>query len=333
MAEHIDVSLPGLLCTSGEPYTYIHEAHVHSLLTNRPSEYYCFVRDELSAIATGYIQLELPPKQMFVDPAGAGDFRVMPCVLRGAGWVRKTVKLVGTNIARQKVPGQVTVGKAFALHPVENYITHIFEGCLLSSARTGICAALAVDLLAPTRTSVAVLGAGRVGYYAAFYGCMLGGVRKLRVADIDAAKAEECVAALSEKVPCIDIKAQPVDKLGSCDVLILATTSTQSVCHPSGHDAGLIVSLGADCDGQSELAEDWARRADIYVDTRDSLRFGDLKLWTAAGVLEPDSVTDLLEVFTHRPPANALRSRIFVSTGSALFDSLTIGYLLSAAGA
>jgi len=85
---------------------------------------------------------------LFSDPGDAGDFRVMPCVVRRGGRVRKTIKVVGTNLAQQVVPGQITVGKALALHPVENFVTDLFEACLLSSARTGACAALALDLLA-----------------------------------------------------------------------------------------------------------------------------------------------------------------------------------------
>jgi ornithine cyclodeaminase/alanine dehydrogenase-like protein (mu-crystallin family) len=110
-------------------------------------------------------------------------------------------------------------------------------------------------------------------------------------------------------------------------VVVLATTSEAPVASPPGWGANLVVSLGADVDSQSELDPAWARAADIYCDTLDTLRFGDLRAWIESGIVDPAGVTDLLQVYRRPPPASE-RQRVFVSTGSALFDNLTARYLL-----
>jgi ornithine cyclodeaminase/alanine dehydrogenase-like protein (mu-crystallin family) len=61
----------------------------------------------------------------------------------------------------------------------------------------------------------------------------------------------------------------------------------------------------------------------------DTVRFGDLKAWIAQGRLDSNSVTDFLAVLRNgAATATSSRTRLFVSTGSALFDNLTLGYLL-----
>jgi hypothetical protein len=113
--------------------------------------------------------------------------------------VRKTVKLVGTNVVQERLADQITVGRAFALHPQENFVTHSFAACLLSSARTGACAALAGERLAPRRTTtVSLIGAGRVGCYSALYLAALGGLERLHVHDRDGRRAEGLARALAE---------------------------------------------------------------------------------------------------------------------------------------
>ena len=332
--ENTVTSIDGLredvLRVGHEPCGYFDERTVHGLLTGRPMEYYGFVLNSIRDIALGRVSLELPPKQVFADPGSSSDFRVMPCVLRGPSGARKTVKLVGTNTRQKTVADQITVGKAFAIDPEENFVSHIFEACLLSSARTGICSAIAIGLLSKRRSRVVVIGAGRVGYYAAFYAAALGGVDEVLVADIDRARAGRTVELLARDVPGVSFSEESVSSLGPADVVILATTSASPVCSPPGHGADLVVSLGADTDFQSELDPAWASVSDIFVDTMDSARFGDLGAWLKAGLISEDRLVDLFGAI--RTISNGAemtgRQKVFVSTGSALFDNLTIGYLL-----
>ena len=315
-----------------EPYGYFDEWAVHRLLTESPLEYLRFVKDELGEIASGRAHLELPPKQIFPDPGEPSDFRVMPCVVRGRNGARKTVKLVGTNTRQECVPNQITVGKAFVVDPAENFVSQVFEACLLSSARTGACAAIGLDLLAPSRGKLGVVGAGRVGYYAALYAAAQGGIESVTFWDRDRERARQAAALLTRQLPTVRfVAASQSDELADVEVMVLATTSTFPVCDPDKVGAGLVVSLGADTDYQSELDPAWAAVADIFVDTRDCLRFGDLRAWRRAGLLRGDAPLDLFDLLRMGGPPASGRRRAFISTGSALFDNLTIGYLLQRA--
>jgi ornithine cyclodeaminase/alanine dehydrogenase-like protein (mu-crystallin family) len=319
--------LPGVLRVSPEPYRYWTEAQVHESLTRKPEQYVAFLKRSLLAIAERRATLTLPPKQVFEDPATGGDFRVMPCEVREKGRVTKTVKLIGTNTVQRAVPDQITVGKLLVLDPAENFVSAVVEACLLSSARTGACSALAVDALAREREEMVVIGSGRVGFYAALYGVAAARVKRVVFCDTVARRAREAARAVAARFPSARCEARPLDSVSTANVVVLATTSEAPVASPPGWGANLIVSLGADVDSQSELDPAWARAADIYCDTLDTLRFGDLRAWIESGIVDPAGVTDLLQVY-RRPPAASERQRVFVSTGSALFDNLTARYLL-----
>jgi len=319
-----------VLRVHAEPCVCVDEAAVHQRLTAAPAEYLRYVGQWLTLLANGEATLELPPKWIHTDGEGpdAGDFRVMPCVVRHGPEVIKTVKLVGTNRRQREVPDQITVGKAFRLHPRENFITHVFEACLLSSARTGVCSALALSRLAPRRKRVAVVGAGRVGYYSALYAAALGGVEEIVFRDLDPDRAA-ATAALGGK----NWSAEPMREPITCDVLVLATTAREAFCAPENVDATIVVSLGADTEDQHELSPRWTKAADVYIDSVDCLRVGDVRAWLADGAIAETELVDLLALWRDGPRKTAKPKRVFVSTGSALLDNLTIAYLLRDAAA
>lgn len=317
-----------MLRLSDEPFEYYAEQQVHAKLTHDPVGYYGYIKEKLTRIANGQAQMEMPPKQIFSDPDSDGDFRVMPCVIRDGEHVLKTVKLVGTNALQERVPNQITVGKACVMHPSENFVSHIFEACLLSSARTGICAALGIDLLAQRRQRLTLIGAGRVGFYTVLYAAALGLADEITLVDQDDSRARACAVALQARYPEVAINVRSHNALGDTDVLVLATTSRTPLYGADDFQAGLIVSVGADTDCQRELDEHWAQAADIYVDTLDSARYGDLRAWLRAGLLEEAAMTDLFTLLRAGRGLQTDRPRIFVSTGTAMFDNLTMAYML-----
>lgn len=312
-----------------EPFRYVDEATIHEILTAAPGRYVSFLEERLKRAASGAMALDLPPKSIFPDGPRLGDFRVMTCVTRDDQEVVKVVKVVGTNLAGTVVPDQVTVGKAFRLHPEDNYITHIFEACLLSSARTGACAAIAMRKLAPVRARVLVIGAGRVAFYAGLYASVLGGVEELLLYDVDPERAAAAACLLSNHVD-RGIRCRKVERgeISATDVAIFATTSVVPLCAPQDLEATLVVSLGADTEEQRELDSSWSKVADVYVDSYDALRVGDLRAWVAEGAIAETDVVDLLNLLRRGPAPSSDRVPVFIATGSALFDNLTIAYLL-----
>ena len=323
-----DDLLRGVLRLHHEPYEYFDDRAVLGALSADPSGYVEAVFASLCLVAAGAAGLDLPPKMLFSDPGGHSDFRVMPCVVGFPGHVRKTVKIIGTNWPRQVVPDEISVGKAFALHAQENYIEAGFAGCVLSSARTGVCAALAQRLLEPDAVSLAVVGAGRVGYFSALYMAAQGNLERVWFHDIDGQRASLAAAAIGSAFPGVTAGVCSCDDATCAKVLVLASDSEQPLFSALGRRPPLVISLGADTDWQSEVAASALDHYGLFVDSFDSLRYGDLARFSRAGLLDGRVVTDLLSLLpggTAPPPA----PRLFISTGSALFDNLTIDYLLT----
>lgn len=323
--------LTELLRVGEEPCRHIDDRQVHALISDQPEEYLRFVQQRLQAIASGQLQLEHPTKQIFGDGPTQGDFRVMPCVVRGPGEVCKTVKIVGTNFEQMLVPGQITVGRVLRLHASENFVSDLFDACLLSSARTAACAWLAARRCLPEPRSVALLGAGRVGYYAGLF-ALGSGIERLLLIDTDAQRAERVGKALTAWALQRDLAVPQLvhhSALPTCldsEIVILATTAREPFLARSNCTAQVVVSTGADHSAQHELHADWADQRPIYSDTGDSMTVGDLNAWHQAGLIDESNVQPWLQLFSTPAPRPALPA-LFISTGSALMDNLTVQYL------
>ncbi len=326
------MELARILRIHDEPHIAIHETTVHSCLAADPQAYLAFLRQSLDAINAGRIAVELPQKSILSDAATGGDFRIMPCVTTAAARRFKSLKLVGTNTVQTTVPDQITVGKAFVLHPEENFITHIVDACLLSSARTGACAALALAAVLPQARSLTIVGAGRVGWYAGLYAATLG-VNHIEFRDTLAGRAVDCAKALATMISSTaNVTASDGLREGTvrADAVILATTASDPILTPAQTTASVVISLGADHPDQRELAENWAGEATLWADPMpDSLAVGDLAAWHRKGLLQnPHAIPNLLDLI-QRPPAEPAARTAFISTGSALLDNLTLDYLCS----
>ncbi|MDH5436214.1 MAG: hypothetical protein OEX83_05585 [Gammaproteobacteria bacterium] len=326
----MDKILEQVLRITPEPYTYITDQEVHQLLTAQPDKYYQFIKHALVDITHNKASIELPPKQIFSGATYQGDWRVMPCQFTRGKHVRKTVKLVGTNFEQRVISDQITVGKAFAIHPHDNHIMHIFEACLLSSARTGLCATLAVDLLASITSKITIIGCGRVAYYAALYITNICQVDDVYFYDTNKQRAENMVTALNNEIEKTNFHCLTTPHDVDTDIVIVATNSEQAILSPDDTNATLIISLGADTETQHELSNKWPQQATLFVDTKDSIRYGDLSAWQRNGLCSSDDLTDIFGLLRDDKMNKADdEQRVFISTGSALFDNLTIDYLIS----
>jgi len=324
----IDKSLNELLRINDEPYVFFDDAAVHAALTASPQRYLDHLLDSIRAIASSEARLELPPKSVFADPGERSDFRVMPCVVRFPDRVRKTVKIVGTNWPRQIVAGEISVGKAFALHSGENFIEAGFAACILSSARTGACAVTGLRLLMPDCQTLAIIGAGRVGYYTALYAACLPSIRRIEFSDIEPRRAELAAEFIGRLRPELATGSFSAGDLSSKpDALVLATDSEQPLFDASGHRPQVVISVGADTDWQREIEDTVLEHYAIFLDTHDSRHWGDLKRFEKDHRLAGRPMRDLQEML--RQPVDRPGPALFISTGSALFDNLTIDYLLT----
>lgn len=328
----LDTDLESLFRLNPEPYTFFDDRRVHRALTTDPRAYLDALLEAIESIAFGKASLELPPKQVFVDPGQRSDFRVMPCVVRFPGRTRKTVKIIGTNWPRTVVPGEISVGKAFSLHPTENFIEAGFAGCLLSSARTGACVATGLRLLAPDSRHIAIVGSGRVGYYAGLFAASLGEAERISFADIVEERALLAAQSLRSRFSGLETDTfHPGELPSTSDALVLATDSEQPIFDASGYRPRLVVSVGADTDWQSEISPEVLSHYALSVDTQDSPNYGDLAAFRSHGHLDIDKLPDLFELA--RDDSRRQSPALFVSTGSALFDNLTIDYLMTQADA
>lgn len=328
---NINKLIPDVLRVHPEPFEYHNEASVHMRIVADPRGYVSFLAQRLTDISSGQCTIVLPPKALFTDASGEGDFRVMPCIIRYRNETLKVVKVVGTNLVGQMVPDQVTVGKVLCLNPKENFVSHIFEACLLSSARTGACAALAVARLGSEGQNIAIVGAGRVGYYTGLFLGAIGTVRRVVFADPIARRAEMVAAEITKAGLACTYGAASSDCVANADVVVVATTSTKHLFRPEDIAARLVVSVGADTEEQRELPPEWISAADLYVDTMDSFAVGDLRAWRDELHCDPPIVSNLIDLFTpNREVPGSGKRRVFISTGSGLMDALTVEYLLNA---
>lgn len=306
-----------------EPWEHLDDLEVHARLTAHPVAYLAHLRKRLLQLAWGTRALDLRTKRIFDD--GRGDFRVMPCLTGSGTSAVKTVKIVGTNLEQRRVPDQITVGKAVRLDPVENFVTHVFDACLLSSARTGACATIALQLLMSAPQRVAIVGAGRVGVYTGIYlDATWPGIRIVYL-DSQPGRAARTAAALTAGGA--DAVAGDREDLAQVDAVVLATSSRVPILTPLGTSARCVISVGADSPDQHELSADWIGEADIFIDSKDAREVGDVRAWLEREAFDHE-LPDLLALV--RDPRPDRRRSVFISTGSALFDNLTIEYLLEA---
>lgn len=324
--------LNAIIRVSPEPLRQFTDLEVHQLLCADLPAYLNYIDLGLREISLGNSRLNMPPKQLFQQPGESGDFRVMPCVrTTSKGRLHKTVKLVGTNRAGQQVPDQISVGKACYLDPLENFVSHQFDACLLSSIRTGACAAVAArhlqSLDRPIR-SFRLVGAGRVGFYAAL--CLLGDteINSLQICDYLPPRAAAVATALQKRFPDCEITSTDYASLTNCDLLVLATSSETALYHPDQFDAQIVISLGADSQQQREIHDhpQW-HSGNVYVDTVDSLLFGDLAAWRKTAEHPESKLTDITQLAAAEP-GRAAHPALFIATGSALLDNLTMSYLV-----
>ncbi len=325
------MDLEKLLRLQKEPCIFVDDIEEHRLLMENKEDYFKNFEEGFRFWAAHPDRVMITPKQIYTSPGIKGDFRVMPCQIHGDEGSINTVKLVGTDEEERVVKDKISVGKAFIFHPTDNYIMGVFDACILSSARTGASAALGFKYLGGNAKRVGIIGCGRVGYYSTEFISLFSSVETFFCYDTNPMNLE----CFKELVGVRGINCEypkSIDEVKrSSDALILSTYSPVSLV--SGADLKsnhiqFISSSGADADNLSELdlsvPEVISR---VYVDTEHSLKVADLKRWITKGLIRADDVTELKEVIGGRHHPDMKQIRLFVTTGFAFLDCLTLDYM------
>lgn len=325
------MDLEKLLRLQKEPCIFVNDIEEHHLLMEHREDYFKHFEEGFRFWAANPDKVMITPKQIYTSPEIKGDFRVMPCQIHVDEGSINTVKLVGTDEEERVVKDKISVGKAFIFHPTDNYIMGIFDACILSSIRTGACAALGFKYLGGNAKRVGIIGCGRVGYYSAEFISMFPSVETLVCYDTNPLNLE----CFKELVSVRGIKCEypmTIDEVKrSSDALVLSTYSPVSLISGAdlkSNNIQFISSSGADADNLSELDPTVSEViSKVYVDTEHSLKVADLKRWKAQGLIRTEDVIELKEIIGGRHKPDMTKIRLFVTTGFAFLDCLTLDYM------
>lgn len=179
----------------------------------------------------------------------------------------------------------------------------------LTAIRTGVAAAVSVDVLArPDAAYVTLLGAGRQSSVTLRSLRLVRSLRQVRIYDRDfaaaAALAERTYSAL--KLPCTPVETIEA-ALEDADVVLCDTSNREPVLYPGMIPAGAhVVSLGAADPGQQELSANLIRQSRFFTDDRALAQDGPLSQVNVTA----DQVVELGEVISGRKPGRASPSEI-----------------------
>jgi ornithine cyclodeaminase/alanine dehydrogenase-like protein (mu-crystallin family) len=253
----------------------------------------------------------MPPKLYLPSPPH-GDFRAMPALGDGIAILKWVTSFPGARATgAPTVSGLVCVSDA-----TDGALRMLVDGRAVTALRTGAAAAVAAGALAPTDTTVGVVGCGVHGAWAAR--CLAAaGFGPGTCADADGAAASALAEELGWAV------GTRRDALGA-GVVTTATPGTTPVVtaddlHPRLH----LTLLGADGPGKAEATVEVLTRCALFCDEWDQASHGgDLHQGAASGRITRDDVTELGAVLAGDRPGRVSDDEVtlFDSTGLAIQD-------------
>ncbi|NBC50025.1 MAG: hypothetical protein GVY22_19070 [Gammaproteobacteria bacterium] len=316
-----------LLRLADEPCRHIDEFYAHSTLVAGCGAFMDLLQGFYQDWSRQPSLVRLPPKQVFHSAADGGDFRVMPCMIDSLGI--QFVKIIGTNAAQRIVPDKISVGKALLLDTTDHFVRMTFDVAALSSFRTAAIAVLAYRLSVPAAESIALVGAGRIGFYTALILRRWLGVRSFLVVDPAEPNRERFETLRAHALPDTMVRYLPfADACAEAGALFLATTSRAALCDPEccGH-LRFVASVGADADDLSEVAGSMLRTHQLWTDSRQSMLLGDMRRWRDEARIDGVAVPELRELIQSPVPASQPKPILFISTGVAVQDALVCHFI------
>jgi len=146
-------------------------------------------------------------------------------------------------------------------------ILALLDSSLITSVRTGLCAAMATDLLADrSATNLAIIGAGHQNMMQLDYLLNLRDFQEMTVFDLDRPKAEAFRKVFSERIRC-QIAPSISECVDGAEVIMTATWSKKPILEKSMISMPChITSLGSDEKEKVEVSRDLVLNSDFYCD-------------------------------------------------------------------
>lgn len=311
-----------LLRLEDEKHIHFNELQIHDVLVQNIPEFMEYLKTFYQEWHKSDTLVNLPKKQIFQTKNIDGDFRIMPCMINESYNI-KAVKIIGTNEENKVIKDKICVGKAFLIHPYDNYIYAMFDVCVLSSFRTAAISVLAYHLLHTSYVSgIGIIGTGRIGFYTALILNKWLHVNHFYCNDINHTNRENFLKLAEQYMPNVQINFIDIDEMEkTCESVFLATDSKKSILNAqNAKKIKFISSVGADADNLSELDASILEDRIIVTDSHHSMILGDLKMWKDQNIIDQNNV---LELCTLQDNKNLQMQKIlFISTGIATQDAL-----------
>jgi ornithine cyclodeaminase/alanine dehydrogenase-like protein (mu-crystallin family) len=279
-------------------------------------------------------QTQVPERHILEFPAGR--FTVMTGAAGGGQYMgAKLLTVFPGNVQR----GLARINAMVAIMDAETgLVDTVLDGTWLTAFRTGAAVGASVDLLARRASAtVAVFGAGLVGYMAILATASVRCVESVRIYDPDRARgrvlAEKLAADLGlsadRQVQCA---ADPAMAVAGADIVITATNAATALFPDRALSPGTHVAAMGGGYPHSELEPETVRRARVFVDSRElaARECGDiLRAWGPLPVGELPVAGELGEVVLAQVPGRTSEDElsVFESSGSAVQDVVVGGEL------
>jgi len=311
-----------LLRLEDEEHIHFTELQIHDVLVEHIPEFMEYLKTFYEKWHSSDTLVNLPKKQVFQTEDINGDFRIMPCMIN-ENYNIKAVKVIGTNEENKVIKDKICVGKAFLIHPYDNYIYAMFDVCVLSSFRTAAISVLAYHLLQTSQKSaIGIIGTGRIGFYTALILHKWLQVDHFYCNDINQKNRENFLKLKEQYMPHVRIDFIDVNEMETtCESVFLATDSTQAILNAqNAQKFKFISSVGADADNLSELDASLLEERTIVTDSYHSMMLGDLKVWEDRNIIDQNSVIELSTLLNDKN--TQMQKILFISTGIATQDAL-----------
>ena len=204
------------------------------------------------------------------------------------------------------------------------------EMTILTALRTAATSALAAKWLAPTTTTMALIGNGAQAEFQALAFKAICGISHVRLYDIDPAASAKCMANLAGRGLTITLCKTPEDAIVGAGIIttVTADKTNATILTDNMVGAGVHINgVGGDCPGKTELHRDILLRSSIFVEYPPQTRVeGEIQQ------LAPDHpVTELWQVIAGQAPGRTSPRQItlFDSVGFAIEDFSALRYVAS----